>query len=67
MSYASALTYSSLLAAIPILAIVFAVGRGFGFDTLIEERIRESFLENSEIADTIFSLRIWIRQLIQSF
>lgn len=55
MSHASALTYSSLLAAIPILAIVFAVGRGFGFDSLIEERIRESLLENPEIADTVFS------------
>ena len=31
MSYASALTYSSILAAVPVLAIVFAVARGFGF------------------------------------
>ena len=29
---ASALTYSTLLAIVPILAIVFAIARGFGFD-----------------------------------
>ena len=42
MSYASALTYSSILAAVPVLAIVFAVARGFGFGSLIEDKLRES-------------------------
>ena len=32
MSFASALTYSSMLAAVPVLAIIFAIARGFGFD-----------------------------------
>ena len=46
MSYASALTYSSMLAAVPVLAIVFAIARGFGFDTMIETKLRSS-LEGS--------------------
>ena len=54
-SYASALTYSTLLAAVPVLAIVFAIARGFGFGTMIEERIRESLQANPEITDTIMN------------
>lgn len=37
---ASALTYSTLLAIVPILAILFAVARGFGFDNLMEAQVR---------------------------
>lgn len=37
---ASALTYSTLLSIIPILALLFAIARGFGFDELIEEQLR---------------------------
>lgn len=40
---ASALTYSTLLAIVPILAIVFAIARGFGFDNLMESQIISGF------------------------
>ncbi len=40
---ASALTYSTLLAIVPILAIVFAIARGFGFDSLMENQIISGF------------------------
>lgn len=53
MSYASALTYSSMLAAVPVLAIVFAIARGFGFDAIIETKLRDSLDGNPDIADTI--------------
>lgn len=53
MSYASALTYSSMLAAVPVLAIIFAIARGFGFDTIIESKLRSSLDGNPDIADTI--------------
>ena len=36
LSMASALTYSSLLAIVPILAVVFAIARGFGYNKYIE-------------------------------
>ena len=32
MTQASALTYSTLLAIVPILAVVFAIARGFGYN-----------------------------------
>ena len=53
LNYASALTYSSMLAAVPVLAIIFAIARGFGFDTVIETRLRNSLAGNPDIADTI--------------
>ncbi|MDR0962295.1 MAG: YihY/virulence factor BrkB family protein [Mediterranea sp.] len=40
---ASALTYSTLLAIVPILAILFAIARGFGFANLMESQLREGF------------------------
>ena len=54
-TYASALTYSSALAAVPILAIIFAVARGFGFETMIEERLRESLQVNPGLADEVIN------------
>ncbi|MBQ6191837.1 MAG: YihY/virulence factor BrkB family protein [Bacteroidaceae bacterium] len=53
LNYASALTYSSMLAAVPVLAIIFAIARGFGFDTIIETKLRSSLEGNPDIADTI--------------
>jgi len=53
LNYASALTYSSMLAAVPVLAIIFAIARGFGFDTIIETKLRNSLSGNPDIADTI--------------
>ena len=40
----SALTYSTLLSIIPILAILFAIARGFGFDALMEIQKIAAFL-----------------------
>ncbi|MDR0894357.1 MAG: YihY/virulence factor BrkB family protein [Prevotellaceae bacterium] len=40
---ASALTYSTLLAIVPILAILFAIARGFGFSNLIERIVSDSW------------------------
>lgn len=44
MVRASALTYSTLLSIIPILAILFAIARGFGFDLLIEHQLRQGMM-----------------------
>lgn len=48
---ASALTYSTLLAIVPILAILFAVARGFGFDNLMEHQFRNGFGGNTETTE----------------
>lgn len=55
MSHASALSYSSILGAVPILAIVMAIARGFGFGQLIEEKIAGSAAMSPEMAETVMS------------
>ena len=52
-AHASALTYSSVLSAVPILAIVFAISRGFGFSQLIEDKLRENVRFTPEMTQTI--------------
>lgn len=57
---ASALTYSTLLSIIPILALLFAIARGFGFDTLIESQLRQGMTGTQ--AELIFS---WINSYLE--
>lgn len=53
-SYASALTFNTTLAVVPVLAIIFAIARGFGFDNMIENRIRVSLSSLSpELTETV--------------
>ena len=52
---ASAFTYSTLLAIIPILAILFAIARGFGLDNLLEEQLRTGLEGQALAAETILS------------
>lgn len=52
---ASALTYSTLLAIIPILAILFAIARGFGLANLLEEQFRTGLEGQAMAAETILS------------
>ena len=54
MTYrAAALTYSTLFSIVPLLAIIFAIARGFGLDAFIEERIRENFAAQPEVTDMV--------------
>lgn len=53
MSHAAALTYSTLLAIVPILAVVFAIARGFGYNKYIEVWFRGAFESQPQAADTI--------------
>lgn len=50
---ASALTYSTLLAIVPILAVVFAIARGFGYNKYIEAWFREALASQPQAAETI--------------
>ena len=52
-SAAAALTYSTLLAIVPILAVVFAIGRGFGYNKYIEEWFRQAMSSQSQAAEVI--------------
>ena len=53
MAQASALTYSTLLAIVPILAVVFAIARGFGYNKYIEMWFRDTFASQPQAADAI--------------
>lgn len=53
LSMASALTYSTLLAIVPILAVVFAIARGFGYNKYIEVWFRDAFSTQPQAADII--------------
>jgi len=52
-SHASALTYSTLLAIVPILAVVFAIARGFGYSKYIEVWFRDLFSSQPGVAEAI--------------
>ncbi len=53
MTQASALTYSTLLAIVPIMAVVFAIARGFGYSIYIEVWFREALSSQPQVADVI--------------
>lgn len=50
---ASALTYSTLLAIVPILAVVFAIARGFGYNKYIESWFRDVLSSQPQAAEII--------------
>lgn len=50
---ASALTYSTLLAIVPIMAVVFAIARGFGYNKYIEDWFRETLASQPQAAEII--------------
>ena len=53
MDSAAALTYSTLLAIVPIMAVVFAIARGFGYNKYIETWFREALSSQPRVAEAI--------------
>ena len=53
MNVASALTYSTLLAIVPIMAVVFAIARGFGYNKYIEVWFRSAFESQPQAVEVI--------------
>lgn len=54
-SRAMSLTYSTVLAIVPAFALLFAIGRGFGFQNLLEDQLYQSFPAQKKVLE--FSLR----------
>lgn len=52
-SQAAALTYHTVLALVPALAILFAIGRGFGFHNLLETQLFNYIPAQKETLDTV--------------
>ena len=53
MAQASALTYSTLLAFVPIVAVIFAIARGFGYNKYIEIWFRDALSSQPHAAEAI--------------
>lgn len=52
---AKALTYSTVFSLVPILALLFAIARGFGFSNLLESLLRNGIALGGETMDTVMS------------
>lgn len=50
---ASALTYSILFAVVPMFALIVAIGRGFGVESMIEKSLEESFIAQANMIPTV--------------
>jgi len=53
---ASALTYSTLLSLVPLLAVLFAIARGFGFENLVETQLFSYFEGQKELLNKGMSM-----------
>ena len=54
-SKACAMTYRTLLAIVPALALVFAIGRGFGFQNLLQSQLYRYFPSQHKALEMAFS------------
>jgi len=52
-NYASSLAFSTMLAIVPVAAVVFAVARGFGLDDYIEQSLRSALESQPQAATAI--------------
>ncbi len=52
--WASALTYFSIFALVPVTAMAFGIAKGFGLDVILEDAMYEKFADYSYILDYVF-------------
>ncbi len=50
---ASALTFYSLLSIVPVVAMIFGIAKGFGFEQMLEVQLQETMSGNPEIIEKI--------------
>ena len=53
---ANALTYSLAFAIVPILAMILAVAKGFGFSEMIENQLQQSMLGETNLVPTVMEM-----------
>ena len=53
MTKAAALTYSTLFAIVPILALIFAVARGFGFENIVTGLLKNGIIGENESLNSV--------------
>lgn len=61
---ASALTFYSLLSIVPVLAVVFGIAKGFGFNKALELEINERFAEQHELVEKLIEFAYsWLQNV----
>ncbi len=61
---ASALTFYSLLSIVPVLAVLFGIAKGFGFEKALESEILEKFSEQPEVAHKVIQFAYsWLKSV----
>jgi len=61
---ASALTFYSLLSIVPVLAVLFGIAKGFGFEKALELGIGERFAEQREMMDKLIQFAYsWLQNV----
>ncbi|OQK17870.1 hypothetical protein AU255_08420 [Methyloprofundus sedimenti] len=53
---ASALTLYSLLSVVPVIAMLFGIAKGFGFEQLLQQRLLEQVPEQNELIGQLFDM-----------
>ena len=66
MTKAAALTYSTLFAIVPILALIFAVARGFGFENIVTGLLENGIIGENETVDTVMKFIDGYMQYVSS-
>lgn len=54
LTKASALTYYTLFSIVPVLALVFAIAKGFGFDASLKTQLSEKYSEYGSVLNNAF-------------
>ena len=60
---ANSLSFSLLFAFIPMMALIYAIARGFGFEEVIQEILSGSFLDEANIAPVLID---WIERYLET-
>ena len=52
---ASALTFFTLLSIVPVVALLFGIAKGYGFEMVLQSKLRDSLAGHEEVADRIIA------------
>ena len=66
MTKAAALTYSTLFAVVPILALIFAIARGFGFENIVTSLLKNGIINDNESLNTVMQFIDGYMQYVSS-
>lgn len=54
--YAAQLSFTTMLAIVPLFSFIFAIGKGFGLSEHLEQWCREAFVSQPQVADLLIEL-----------